>query len=286
MPSTPHRLPMTIRDVSGKAGVSPATVSRVFNAPQTVRPLLRERVQAAARELGYRPNRVRSLRTPTHARARRGAADAAEPGVRRMPAGHRTGGDGRRLFDRADHHRLRTRAREHALGEPAGARCRRADPVCGQRCALGGVEAPARSTGARTRGLQPPCAPPLRLGRRPCRGGHASLAPAHTRPPAHPDGQRRAGPVGPRAAAPPGLPAGHAPGRARPAAARSAVPGRRRRAHRGTPGGLPPHAAHAHRTGVFTCWPSAACAPRGRSACACRRTCRSPASTASRSART
>ena len=60
---------MTIRDVSGKAGVSPATVSRVFNAPQTVRPLLRERVQAAARELGYRPNRsARSLRTQrTHA---------------------------------------------------------------------------------------------------------------------------------------------------------------------------------------------------------------------------
>jgi DNA-binding LacI/PurR family transcriptional regulator len=60
---------MTIRDVSGRAGVSPATVSRVFNAPQTVRPQLRERVQAAARELGYRPNRsARSLRTQrTHA---------------------------------------------------------------------------------------------------------------------------------------------------------------------------------------------------------------------------
>jgi DNA-binding LacI/PurR family transcriptional regulator len=59
-----HPPPLTIRDVSGKAGVSPATVSRVFNAPQTVRPQLRERVQAAARELGYRPNRsARSLRT-------------------------------------------------------------------------------------------------------------------------------------------------------------------------------------------------------------------------------
>lgn len=55
---------MTIRDVSDGAGVSPATVSRVFNAPDTVRPELRERVQAAAVALGYRPNAsARSLRT-------------------------------------------------------------------------------------------------------------------------------------------------------------------------------------------------------------------------------
>ncbi|MBC7709365.1 MAG: LacI family DNA-binding transcriptional regulator [Rhizobacter sp.] len=56
--------PKTIHDVSDKAGVSPATVSRVFNAPQTVRLPLRERVQAAALVLGYRPNTAaRSLRT-------------------------------------------------------------------------------------------------------------------------------------------------------------------------------------------------------------------------------
>jgi LacI family transcriptional regulator, repressor for deo operon, udp, cdd, tsx, nupC, and nupG len=56
--------PLTIRDVSAEAGVSPATVSRVFNAPNTVRPELRERVQAAAAALGYRPNiSARSLRT-------------------------------------------------------------------------------------------------------------------------------------------------------------------------------------------------------------------------------
>jgi LacI family repressor for deo operon, udp, cdd, tsx, nupC, and nupG len=55
---------VTIRDVSNQAGVSPATVSRVFNAPDTVRPELRERVQAAAAALGYRPNvSARSLRT-------------------------------------------------------------------------------------------------------------------------------------------------------------------------------------------------------------------------------
>ena len=46
------RAPLTIRDVSGRAGVSPATVSRVFNAPGKVTPLVRERVQTAARELG------------------------------------------------------------------------------------------------------------------------------------------------------------------------------------------------------------------------------------------
>jgi LacI family transcriptional regulator, repressor for deo operon, udp, cdd, tsx, nupC, and nupG len=54
----------TIRDVSNAAGVSPATVSRVFNAPDTVRPELRGRVQAAAAALGYCPNvSARSLRT-------------------------------------------------------------------------------------------------------------------------------------------------------------------------------------------------------------------------------
>lgn len=54
---------MTIRDVCNRAGVSPATVSRVFNAPQKVTAPVRERVQAAARELGYRPNSsARSLR--------------------------------------------------------------------------------------------------------------------------------------------------------------------------------------------------------------------------------
>jgi LacI family repressor for deo operon, udp, cdd, tsx, nupC, and nupG len=55
---------MNIRDVSARAGVSPATVSRVFNAPETVRPQLRDRVQAAALVLGYQPNpSARSLRT-------------------------------------------------------------------------------------------------------------------------------------------------------------------------------------------------------------------------------
>lgn len=50
-------------DVARYAGVSTATVSRVLAGYPHVRPELRERVQTAVRELGYRPSRVaRSLR--------------------------------------------------------------------------------------------------------------------------------------------------------------------------------------------------------------------------------
>ena len=55
---------VTIRDVAALAGVSPATVSRVFNDDQRVAGELRERVVDAAGRLGYRPNgQARSLRT-------------------------------------------------------------------------------------------------------------------------------------------------------------------------------------------------------------------------------
>ena len=43
----------TIADVAAGAGVSKATVSRVFSRPEAVRPATRERVLAAAAELGY-----------------------------------------------------------------------------------------------------------------------------------------------------------------------------------------------------------------------------------------
>lgn len=43
-------------DVAELAGVSAMTVSRVLNAPDKVRPATRDRVLAAVRELGYRPN--------------------------------------------------------------------------------------------------------------------------------------------------------------------------------------------------------------------------------------
>ncbi|MDQ7829202.1 MAG: LacI family DNA-binding transcriptional regulator [Armatimonadota bacterium] len=55
--------PATIVDVAARAGVSPATVSRVLNGtPHPVRPEVRARVLQAARGLGYLPNMVaRSL---------------------------------------------------------------------------------------------------------------------------------------------------------------------------------------------------------------------------------
>lgn len=51
---------MKIKDVAQRAGVSPATVSRVLNEVSTVRPEARERVLAAVAEVGYRPNRLAS----------------------------------------------------------------------------------------------------------------------------------------------------------------------------------------------------------------------------------
>src|SRR4051812_7452774 len=53
---------MSIRDVAAQAGVSPATVSRVFTRPDTVAEDTRRRVIAVADELSYAPNHVaRSL---------------------------------------------------------------------------------------------------------------------------------------------------------------------------------------------------------------------------------
>lgn len=49
-------MPVTIHDVARRAQVSPATVSRALGSADRVRVETRERVLAAARELGYRPN--------------------------------------------------------------------------------------------------------------------------------------------------------------------------------------------------------------------------------------
>lgn len=49
-----------IREVAERAGVSPATVSRVLNDTGTVRQSTREQVLKVINELGYRPNRVAS----------------------------------------------------------------------------------------------------------------------------------------------------------------------------------------------------------------------------------
>ncbi len=55
---------VTIKDVARLAGVSASSVCRALADPARVRPETRERVEHAARELGYHPNRVaRSLIT-------------------------------------------------------------------------------------------------------------------------------------------------------------------------------------------------------------------------------
>lgn len=49
---------VTIFDVAEVAGVSKATVSRVFTNPEAVNPDTRKRILAAAEDLGYRPNAI------------------------------------------------------------------------------------------------------------------------------------------------------------------------------------------------------------------------------------
>lgn len=53
-----QRRPLTLRDVSDASGVSEMTVSRVLRNRGDVSGATRERVLAAARELGYVPNRI------------------------------------------------------------------------------------------------------------------------------------------------------------------------------------------------------------------------------------
>ncbi len=50
--------PPTVRDVAALAGVSPGTVSKALNGTGQLRTATRERVTAAAEELGFRPNQV------------------------------------------------------------------------------------------------------------------------------------------------------------------------------------------------------------------------------------
>src|SRR5581483_10580897 len=53
-----------LADVAAEAGVSLSTASRALHASELVKPATRRRVEAAARRLGYEPNRIaRSLRT-------------------------------------------------------------------------------------------------------------------------------------------------------------------------------------------------------------------------------
>lgn len=56
LPPTPHVA--TLKDVASKAGVSIATVSRVFNEPYKVRPDTMRQVREAIEALDFRPSRV------------------------------------------------------------------------------------------------------------------------------------------------------------------------------------------------------------------------------------
>ena len=50
--------PVTLRQVAERAGVSPAAVSRAYQADAPISDMMRARVHEAANELGYRPNRL------------------------------------------------------------------------------------------------------------------------------------------------------------------------------------------------------------------------------------
>jgi LacI family transcriptional regulator/LacI family repressor for deo operon, udp, cdd, tsx, nupC, and nupG len=52
------KMSATLRDVARLAGVSPSTVSRALSLPDVVNATTRARVQAAAEQLGYAPNRA------------------------------------------------------------------------------------------------------------------------------------------------------------------------------------------------------------------------------------
>ncbi len=56
-------MPVTLRDVARKAGVSPSAVSRTFTPGASVSPKTRARVEAVANALGYQPNALASSLT-------------------------------------------------------------------------------------------------------------------------------------------------------------------------------------------------------------------------------
>lgn len=56
--------PLSVQDIAERAGVSTATVSRVLNQSELVRPKTRAKVEAVIAEFGYQPNALaRNLRT-------------------------------------------------------------------------------------------------------------------------------------------------------------------------------------------------------------------------------
>ena len=98
---------ITLRDVAERAGVSITTVSRILNGRETgvpVREATRERILAAAKDLGYKPNLlaralrgsrssllgviIRDVSDPFHAQVLRGVNDVAGARGYRLFLGH------------------------------------------------------------------------------------------------------------------------------------------------------------------------------------------------------
>ena len=99
--------PVTLRDVAERAGVSITTVSRILNGRETgvpIRDATRERILAAAADLGYRPNMlaralrgsrswllgviVRDIADPFHIQVLRGINETARERDYRLFLGH------------------------------------------------------------------------------------------------------------------------------------------------------------------------------------------------------
>src|SRR5262245_2850217 len=59
---------VTVHDVARAANVSIGTVSRVVNGQPSVRPTIREAVERAIKDLGYRPNAAARQLRATHTR--------------------------------------------------------------------------------------------------------------------------------------------------------------------------------------------------------------------------
>ncbi len=78
-PVAPRKAP-GVKDVAALAGVSVGSVSNVINRRERVRPDVRERVEAAIAQLGYKPN-------PTAQALRRGTSPLRRKGsAKKMPA--------------------------------------------------------------------------------------------------------------------------------------------------------------------------------------------------------